>query len=300
MSTQNNNNDNWSNRNWQDASKFGGGRGNLGFGNNNRQGGFFGNQGGFFGNQDNGDNNRNEGGGLFGGNNSGKLGGGWMQGKNSMLVIVVVLIIVIIYTFYTQVSMNATITKSTIERTKITSTFDSANDPCFIDDFRVVEDERALRNAAKDFHARTGVIPFVYFTESDDQTTPEELTQKADAFYKENFTDQDHFIVFFDGLQGTFYMGTSIGENAKTVLDAEAQQIFKDYLTKFYETRQTNNQSYMVNTLRYASERMMSTLPYSKSTMIFGIIVIAVLIAVIIISIMRKSRASAGTQKPVE
>ena len=281
MSDQNNN-DNWSNRNWQDAGKFGGSSGNQwGFGNNNRSGGLFGGQN---------DNSANQGGGsLFGGNNGGKLGGGWLSGRNSTFVIVIVLIIIIIYTFYSQLAMNASITKSTIQRTKIESTFDASSDPVYMDDFNVVDDERALRNGAKTFHERTGVIPYVYFVESDDQTSPEELTAKAEAFYKENFTDQDHFVIFFDGLQANYFLGTCIGENAKKVIDAEALQIFNDYLTKFYNDRQTNNQTYMVNTYQYASERMMSTSPYSKNTLIFGCICIAILIFVMIVTIKRRT-----------
>ena len=282
MSDQNNN-DNWSNRNWQDASKFGGARNsNFGFGGGN---------GGFFGNNRNNDqnNNSNEGTSLFGNNGSGKIGGGWMQGRNSMLVIIVVLVIVIIYTFYTQISMNASITKSTIQRVKIESSFDSRTDVCFTDESGAVEDERSFRNAADQFHQATGVIPYIYFAESDNQTSPEELDKKAADFYKANFSDEDHFLVIFDGLQGTYYMGSAIGENAKTVIDEEALNIFKDYLTKFYLERQTNNQTYMANTLIYSSERMMTTAPYSKNTIIFGVIVIAALIVVVIIMIRRKN-----------
>lgn len=293
-----NNNDDWSNRNWQDAGKFGGA--------NNQSGGFFGNNqsGGFFGNNGNNnqDNNRQSLFGGFGGNGggSGKIGGGWMQGRNSMFVIIVVLIIIIIYTLYSQFSLNASITKSTVERVKIESAFDSKTDPVYFDEYGAVDDDKAMRNAAKDFHAKTGVIPYVYFVTSTLETSDEELSKQADEFYKENFDDENHFIIFFDGLQPGYYLGTSIGENAKTVMDAEAVQIFKDFLSKYYEARQTNNQTYMVNTLRYTAERVMSTLPYSKNSLIFSIIVIAILIVVIVVWIFRRNKEQSDQDKTIE
>lgn len=271
-----NNNDNWSNRNWQDAGKFGGGGRNQGFGFNN--------------NNNNNTNNQQGGFGGFGGVGNGKVGGGWLQGRNSTFVIVVVLIIIIIYTLYSQFTLNASITKSTIERTKIQSTFDSSKDPVYTDEYGAVDDVKAIRNAAKEFHDKTGVIPYVYFLTSTVDVTNEDLDKRAEEFYKENFTDEDHFIIFFDGVDPGYFLGTSIGKNAKTVMDEEAVQIFNDFLAKYYEARQTNNQTYMVNTLKYTAERIMSTLPYSKNTVIFSVIVIVILILVIIVSIVRKSK----------
>ena len=265
-----NNRDDWSNRNWQNVNNFAN-RQQSGFG-----GGFFGNQ------QNNGDNNNMRGMFTAPGNNS-KLGGNWLQGRNSMVVLVVVLIVVIIYTFYTQSALNATITKSTVERTKIETTFDSKNDECITDLGTTVEDESALRNSFKTFHKRTGVIPYLYILESDNDLTPQdELDALAESLYAEKITDEDHFFVVIDPEASECKVAYKVGSNAAKVLDSEALQIFKDYLAKFYADRQTNTQTFIVNTFGYTSERIMTTKNYSPRTLIIGGIVIVLLIIVII------------------
>ena len=264
-----NNNQDWSNRNWQNARNFG----------NQQQGGY----GGMFGNQqNNNDNNNMRSMFTMPGNNS-KIGGNWLQGRNSMVVLIVVLIIVIIYTFYTQSALNASITKSTIERTKIETTFDSKTDECITDLGETVEDEDALRNAFKTFHKRTGVIPYLYIMAADnDLTSQEELDSLAESVYAEKFTDEDHFLVVIDPEASECAVSYKVGTNAAKVLDSEAIQIFKDYLAKFYADRQTNTQTFIVNTYGYTSERIMSTKNYSTKTLVVGGVVIIVLVLVII------------------
>ncbi len=266
--------DDWSNRNWQSVNNFG----------RSQQSGF---GGGFFGNQQNnsgGNNDNNNMRGMFTlpGNNS-RLGGNWLQGRNSMVVLVVVLIVVIIYTFYTQSALNATITKSTIERTKIETTFDSKSDECITDLGTTVEDEDALRNSFKTFHKRTGVIPYLYILESDNNLTSQaELDSLAESLYAEKFTDEDHFLVVIDPEASECGVSYKVGTNAAKVLDSEALQIFKDYLAKFYADRQTNTQTFIVNTFGYTSERIMTTKNYSPRTLIIGGIIIVLLVIVIV------------------
>lgn len=274
-----NNKDEWSGRNWQNVNDF------------NRQESFGKTVYGL-------GNRSNEDGGLFGGllggaGGNGKIGGNWRQGRGSMTLIIAVLVIVIIYTFYTQIQLNNGITRSTIQRTKIESVdFDPATDPLYMDEYGAVEDERALQSAAKFFHDQTGVIPFVYFTSTSIVPSEEEMMNKAENFYKENFPDGDHFVVYLDTSATTCVAGTYVGDNARSVLDKEALQIFNDYLQKYYKVRQTDNSTYLANTYRYSSERMMSTLPFSKRNMILGIVCIVVLIAVIVYSMMKKAKTA--------
>ena len=222
---------------------------------------------------------------------SGKIGSGWLRGKNSTWVIVIVLVIVIIYTFYSQNMINSNITKSTIERTKIESVeFDASKDKFYDDEISIVEDDSSLKTAADKFYDSTGVIPYIKFLSNDTVYDNDQLTVLAEAFYIDTFTDDDHLAVFFqpNGTYGT--AGYAAGGNAKKVMDSEAIQIFNDYLMKFYDERQSNNQTFMTNTLNYASQRIMTTAEYSPSTIIFGIIILVILVAVIIYGIVKKQK----------
>ena len=278
-------NDNWSDKKWEDARKYDGSQ------NQNRGFGFgFSSQMRQYGSDYN---SKEEG---FMGNsilrgNSGKIGSGWMRSKNSNWVIIIVLLIVLVYTFYSQAAINRDITKSTIERTKITSTleFNSDNAVIFEDEAGVVDSDSTFRSAAGTFYDKTGVVPFVKFVSTETTYDDSELTKMAEAYNEENFKDGEHFVIFFQpNDEGA--AGYAVGEKAEAVLDSEAVQIFDDYLMKFYKERQNNNQGYMVNAINYSASRIMTTAEYSSSTIILGVIVVCVLIFVIAYSVMKRKK----------
>ncbi len=289
-----NNNDNWSNRNWQDARSFGSTGPNGGNNESMFDSIFKSGRGGVFGG--NGP-EQNRGGFFTMPGNNGKIGGNWLRGRNSLGVIVIVLVIIIIFTFYTQFSMNEGITKSTIQRAKIESSFDYANDNCFTDMGTTVEDESPLRNSFKTFHNKTGVVPYIYILPAGGAA--QDMEALADEKYAELISGDNHFFVLLQPKGGYECSFTyRLGENAKKVMDDEALKIFSDYLNKFYSARQTDNQTYLVSTYGYTADRIMSTSNVDVKSLVFGIIVIVVLVCVIIYWIRKKKRESENEKGP--
>lgn len=246
-----------------------------------------------------------------GGSGSGGSGGPSSQGqppnqggKKSGCSANVVLIVVLIFfalAFLGGVSncvdpsvSSTTTTASTVERTPLPA--GSVEETAyFTDEGDWIDNPNALNQAMRQFCMDTGVQPYLYILPNGQTRSVQELTSRAEALYPEIFNDEAHFLlVFCDDNSGSFNAGYVIGTQAKSVMDSEAIDIFKDYLdANYYDFSLTETQIF-TNTYTKTADRIMTTDAKRDAPMNIALtIVCGVVIVVIIVALVLRKRRQA-------
>jgi hypothetical protein len=127
---------------------------------------------------------------------------------------------------------------STISREKLTASgsFDSN---CIVDELDWFENTKSSGKALKTFYDKTGVQPYVVLLSYDSSLTSDDAKEEyANDYYYKNIDNEDSFLfVYFaeqDQDNEVGYMCYVCGNNARTVMDSEAVDIFWDYIDSYW------------------------------------------------------------------
>ena len=185
----------------------------------------------------------------------------------------------------------ASVPASTVERTALPA--GSATETGYFTDedgdwiHNPAELERGLRH----FYEETGIQPYVYILPNGSVRSYEELQAIAEEKYNELFTDQAHFVlVFCDDGNGRFNAAYWAGALTGSVLDDEAIQIFKSYLSQNYDDMSLTEEEIFSEALSDTADRIMTVTP--SPLPIVAICAAVIIVAVVIFLIARSRRAA--------
>ncbi len=190
---------------------------------------------------------------------------------------------------------SADITSSTVERTALPAGT-AIETPYFTDeDGDWIEDPQVLESGMREFFVETGVQPYLYILPNGSAISTSQLQTIAQETYDELFTDGAHFLlVFCDDGKGAFNAAYWVGQEALTIMDTEALQIFQDYLKRNYNDYSLTESEIFADTYEQTAHAIMTTEAQRMTPAIIGVAVaLAVVIAVIIIALVLKKRREA-------
>lgn len=179
------------------------------------------------------------GGGGGGGNNYNNSGGGGgagcLSGSVAMVLVVFLLLAftMILFSSMGSPTSSSDVTASTVNREPLPAgSVDLTG--YYEDSTGLIRRSSVLQSGMKYFYEKTGVQPYLYITKDiDGDTFPanDVLEEYAQALYSQLFTDSAHFLVVVYDPDGSGFGYYYIpGNTAKTVLDAEALEIFEGYV----------------------------------------------------------------------
>jgi hypothetical protein len=159
----------------------------------------------------------------------------------------------------------------------------------FTDKAGWIDNEKTFLTGLKEFYKTTGVQPYVYITASIDGSMPTtgQLENYTDRLFHELFSDEGHMLLVFLP-SGSGYMEDIVcGTQAATVIDAEAENILRDYLDYNYSFNSKTNSEVLSDTFASAASHMM-IVTYSPwiSFFVFG----AIAAIVVILYVRRRKR----------
>lgn len=143
-----------------------------------------------------------------------------------------------------------------------------------------IYDAGTLERGLRDFREATGVSPYVYILPNGAETSVSALGQMANQLYDELFDDEAHFLlVFCDDNHGSFNCGYAVGSQAKTVMDDEAIGILADYLDRYYQEADTEEEVF-ADAFESTGERIMhvTTSPLVYIAVCAAIVAVAALV----------------------
>ena len=169
---------------------------------------------------------------------------GSSQGKSSnsgcgtvfVIVAAVLLVLLLVVALGGGSCTGANVPASTVERTALPA--GSVNETGYFtdEDGDWIHDPAKLERGLRHFYEETGVQPYVYILPNGSVRSYQELQSIAQEKYDELFTDQAHFVlVFCDDGNGRFNAAYWAGAMTGSVLDDEAINIFKAYLSQNYD-----------------------------------------------------------------
>jgi len=173
----------------------------------------------------------------------------------------------------------AQITASTVRRTALPQGSAIDAGPMFTDHLGWIGNQTRLATGMRNFFQRTGVRPHLYLvgeiygtiTPSDSQ-----LQSFAHARYSELFNDEAHILLlFFENIHGQYGMWLAVGNQARTVIDQEAENILMDYVQRHYYTNLSTEDMFS-RAFDDASRRIMTVTrsPWIPVLIVAGVIVV--------------------------
>ncbi len=179
---------------------------------------------------------------------------------------------------------SADVPASTVERTALPA--GSVNETGYFtdEDGDWIHDPSELERGLKHFYEETGIQPYVYILPNGAVTSYQGLADIAQQKYDELFSDQAHFLlVFCDDGNGRFNAAFWAGAQTGSVLDDEALQIFKAYLSQNYDDMSLSEEEIFSNAFADTADRIMSVTPSPVIPLAVCAAVVAVALVVFII-----------------
>lgn len=135
-------------------------------------------------------------------------------------------------------SGNTDITESTHTR-EIIETDESFDSDCIIDELDWLKSVRKTGKSLREFFEKTGVQPYLYFMEYNEelQTSKDKEKFVEDYFYDNIDKDNAYLMVYFgeeNGSDDEFEFYYYAGEAAEDVMDEEASDILSDFFDKYW------------------------------------------------------------------
>ena len=179
----------------------------------------------------------------------------------------------------------ADIPRSTVERTALAP--GSANETGYFtdEDGDWIQDPAKLERGLRHFYEETGVQPYVYILPNGSVRSYQELQSIAEEKYSELFTDQAHFVlVFCDDGNGRFNAAYWAGAQTGSVLDDEAINIFKGYLSQNYDDMSLSEEEIFSKAFADTADRIMQVTPSPLPILAVcgAVIIVAVVVFVIV------------------
>ena len=184
------------------------------------------------------------------------------------------------------------ITKSTIQREKLDSSYVNETDEYCTDTLNWISSEYTLEEGMKYFYNKTGVQPYLYITDNRNGDKSGNYQKAicqdfANKIYDELFTDEGHILVVFcEYSQGNYVSFYTVGKAAKTVIDEQAGDILLDYIDHFYYSDYDDDE-FFSKSFKNAGDRIMTVQKSHKWIVVTAVIM---LIAIIIIIMFLKKR----------
>lgn len=229
------------------------------------------------------------------GGNSGGPSNGGLNDPNSqksntlgclVILIFAVALVFIISIFGGLVSCSGSgVPASTVERTALPANAAITTEYYEDTDGDWIHTPSKLEAGLREFHDETGVWPYVYILPNGETTSASELQQIAEDVYKENFTDDAHFVlVFCDNNSGGYNCGYYGGQAARSVMDDEAVQILAAYLEQNYNDYSISEEEIFSNTFSQTANHIMSKSinPVIPLAICIAVVVVAIIVALII------------------
>lgn len=159
-----------------------------------------------------------------------------------------------------------------------------------------------VASGIRPFYDKTGVQPVIYLENNPDVIGDQEAQQaEAKRIWDElELTPSDFLFVYFDndGVDGDWV--TWVGENAGTVMDPEAIQIFGDYLTKYWTTAGLSEDDMFIDTFNDTADRIMTKTTTTNDILLYVWIAIAVVAAGVVIFVIMKQKRKHEAEKAAE
>ena len=136
-----------------------------------------------------------------------------------------------------------------------------------------------LESGLKYFYQKTGVQPYVYVVGSSHGTTLSALQTFADEQYDALFDDEAHYLmVFYDDGSGGYSWAYAVGNQAKTVMDNEANEILADYIDRYYYDNTITDEEFFSLSFEKTADRIMTVTKPASAYIMPVVGVIAVLL----------------------
>ena len=176
-------------------------------------------------------------------------------------------------------SSSSSIGKSTVEREALPMSA-SRETGYYTDEEDWFSRPSTLEKGLKYFYQKTGVQPYVYVVGSSHGTTISALQAFADEQYDRLFSDEAHYLlVFYDNGAGGYSWAYSVGTQAKTIMDNEANEILADYIDRYYSDGTITDEEFFSLSFEKTADRIMTvTKPASAYIMpVVGVIAVLVI-----------------------
>ena len=152
-----------------------------------------------------------------------------------------------------------------------------------------IHDPAKLERGLRHFYEETGVQPYVYILPNGSVRSYQELQSIAQEKYDELFTDQAHFVlVFCDDGNGRFNAAYWAGAMTGSVLDDEAINIFKAYLSQNYDDMSLSEEEIFSDAFADTADRIMTVTP--SPLPIIAVCAAVIIVAVVVFLIVRNRR----------
>ena len=184
---------------------------------------------------------------------------------------------------------SANVPASTVERTALPA--GSVNETGYFtdEDGDWIHDPAKLERGLRHFYEETGVQPYVYILPNGSVRSYQELQSIAQEKYDELFTDQAHFVlVFCDDGNGRFNAAYWAGAMTGSVLDDEAINIFKAYLSQNYDDMSLSEEEIFSDAFADTADRIMTVTP--SPLPIIAVCAAVIIVAVVVFLIVRNRR----------
>ena len=191
---------------------------------------------------------------------------------------------------------SGSVAKSTVEREPLPASA-SNETGYYTDEEDWFSRPSTLESGLKHFYQKTGVQPYVYVVGSSHGTTISALQAFADEQYDVLFTDEAHYLmVFYDNGSGGYSWAYSVGSQAKTVMDNEANEILADYIDRYYYDNTITDEEFFSLSFEKTADRIMTV---TKSAAAYIMPVVGV-VAVLLIAFIWWRAAVKARQKKAE
>lgn len=219
------------------------------------------------------------------------------QGKSSnngcgtvfVIVAAVLLVLLLVVAMGGGSCSGANVPASTIERTALPA--GSVNETGYFtdEDGDWIHDPAELERGLRHFYEETGVQPYVYILPNGSVRSYQELQSIAQEKYDELFTDQAHFVlVFCDDGNGRFNAAYWAGAMTGSVLDDEAINIFKAYLSQNYDDMSLTEEEIFSDAFADTADRIMTVTP--SPLPVIAVCAAVIIVAVVVFLIVRNRR----------
>ena len=191
---------------------------------------------------------------------------------------------------------SGSVAKSTVEREPLPASA-SNETGYYTDEEDWFSRPSTLESGLKHFYQKTGVQPYVYVVGSSHGTTISALQAFSDEQYDVLFTDEAHYLmVFYDNGSGGYSWAYTVGSQAKTVMDNEANEILADYIDRYYYDNTITDEEFFSLSFEKTADRIMTV---TKSPAAYIMPVVGV-VAVLLIAFFWWRAAVKARQKKAE
>ena len=208
---------------------------------------------------------------------------------NSVIVTALALLLLLVVALGGGSCTGANVPASTVERTALPA--GSVNETGYFtdEDGDWIHDPAKLERGLRHFYEETGVQPYVYILPNGSVRSYQELQSIAQEKYDELFTDQAHFVlVFCDDGNGRFNAAYWAGAMTGSVLDDEAINIFKAYLSQNYDDMSLTEEEIFSDAFADTADRIMTVTP--SPLPIIAVCAAVIIVAVVVFLIVRNRR----------